>query len=315
MRPVLGIALVALAACRKAPDELSAKSEAGAPGPVVTEAVAPPLADSGSDRIEAFCTDLFFADADRQRATCTASDASRVQSLLRIGANLCKRDLSAAVASRATFDHDAAASCTQMLREKPLARTSDTDTAFLHFPCDRVVLGTQAQGKPCRFSLECMDGLACVAGEDAGEPTCRPPGGLGQTCSDQSVGSTVNQAAAELHHPACGRGAWCDGRSCQARLGAGKACARSDACADGFACVMGRCDRKRAAGGPCRVSADCAFGLWCNEGAGTAGQCSEKLGEGAECAAADSCKGRCDTKRDSGGATDHAKCVSLCGSG
>ena len=44
-----------------------------------------------------------------------------------------------------------------------------------HFPCDRVLLGLQAEGQPCRFSIECKDGLACVGYEIGVDGTCKKP--------------------------------------------------------------------------------------------------------------------------------------------
>jgi hypothetical protein len=306
-RPIALVALVVVA-CHKAPEE-PPSGDAGGVRPsghdssVTTAAEAP---DGGRSAIRDFCTGAFSADSERQRGTCTAEDAGRLESLARIAANLCTRDLTAALASgKASFDEQAAERCVEMLREKALPLTTENETFFDHFPCDRVLLGTQAEGTPCRFSVECKDGLACV-----GHPgSCAPPPKAGEVCSLQSVGSTLDEQGAEMHHPACAKGSFCDGRTCQARPGAGKACSRSDACQAGSACVIGKCGARHAAGGSCDKSTDCQFGLWCGQGAAGKTECRTKLNEGADCSdkEKDSCKGRC--------AVDRGKCVSVCNSG
>ena len=192
-------------------------------------------------------------------------------------------------------------------------------TFFEHFPCDRVLLGTEDAGERCRFSVECKDGLACVVTPPGPEGTCTRPPAEGSACSRQSISSTLNGAAAELHHPACAKGSFCDGRTCRSRVRTGTSCVSSESCADGLACVVGKCGAPVTAGSSCEKSADCVFGLWCASAADASarrGQCREKLPEGAECASPYSCKGRCDmgTGLD-GKALDHGKCVSVCGSG
>jgi hypothetical protein len=308
-------------ACHRAPEE----PPAGDAGVLTTtqqasrDSSAPAAAevgDAGKSPVRDFCTGTFSADSERQRATCSPEDTRRLESVAHIAANLCARDLTAALAStKATFDQQAAEKCVEMLREKALPRTTDTETFFDHFPCDRVLLGTQAEGNPCRFSVECKDGLACVVARGP-EGVCAKPPRVGEVCSLQSIGSTLDEDGAEMHHPACDKGSVCDGHSCKPRLGAGKACSGSEACGMGLACVMGKCGSRRPVGGACAKSTDCLFGLWCGRGGagtatdggtGKAAECQIKLDDGAECASQDSCKGRC--------AVDRGKCVSVCNSG
>src|SRR5262245_56510585 len=117
------------------PDAGSASSEGGAgdgaDGAAAEDGGAPsPLRD--------FCNGAYTADADRMRATCAPEDARITQSMERAAANLCFADLSAALArDRATFDGRAADRCVEMLRRKPIAQTSETDTLFAHDPCDK----------------------------------------------------------------------------------------------------------------------------------------------------------------------------------
>jgi hypothetical protein len=313
----LALAIVLIGACHRAPDEPPSLRTDGGTATLARPTVHPP-ADAQAEAagpIRDFCENVYSADS----RNCSASDADKTRSLTHLAANLCARDLSAILApARATFDGDAAARCVEMLRDKALARTSETDTLFSHFPCDRVLLGTQAAGGPCRYSAECKDGLACVVSGAGPDGVCSAPPAAGQPCSRQAIGSTVSEAGAAAHHPACAKGAWCDGRTCQSRLASGKGCSSDAACADGLGCIMGRCGQPRPIGGVCQAKSDCVFGLWCAPSAdgGVSGICREKLGESSLCATADSCKGKCELDRGpDGGTLQHGKCVSVCGSG
>lgn len=227
-------------------------------------------------------------------------------------------DLEVAVErSRASFDRDAAAKCTEMLREKALAQTSEVDTLFAHFPCDRVLVGGQTEGQPCLFSVECKEGLACVGYKIGEEGKCRTPPKLKEACTPQPFGTIINEAAAAPHHPACAKGAFCDGSTCQPRAAAGKACDKSESCAEGLACVQGKCGQRGAAAAPCAASTDCAFGLWCSRTAGsTAGVCATKRADGQACSSEDACKGRCDMPKGKDGRPHPpGTCAGVCGSG
>jgi hypothetical protein len=202
-----------------------------------------------------------------------------------------------------------------MLRQKQLTQSSDTDSLFLHFPCDRVILGTQPEGQPCRFSIECKDGLACVGYAIGRDGACSKPPKPGEACTPQPFGTVLTDAAAALHHPACAPGAYCDGRTCQARAGAGKACGKSEVCAPGLSCVGGKCGPRGAVGAVCAVSSDCAFGLWCDRATG-GGKCAAKQADGQACTAQDACKGRCDLPKGADGkVSGPGKCAAVCGSG
>jgi hypothetical protein len=321
------VGVLVVACCHRAPEEPAAATDAAtdaghsAGGEARADAAASSTApgDGGRGQAHDFCLDAYLADYDRLRATCTSVDANRIQSLASVAAGLCTRDLTAVLAaSRASFDSEAASRCVEMLREKALPRSSESDTFFEHFPCDRVLLGTQETGKRCRFSVECKDGLACVVTPPGPEGTCMIPPAAGSACSRQAISSTLNDPAAALHHPACAKGSWCDGRTCQSRLGTGKSCVSRESCTDGLACVMGKCAAPSPLGGLCQKSSDCVFGLRCAAGSADAGggQCRAKLTAGADCANADSCKGRCDLATGPDGKQlDHGKCVPVCGSG
>jgi hypothetical protein len=235
-----------------------------------------------------------------------------------MAAKLCAHDLGLAVErSRATIDRDAAGKCTEMLRDKALAQTSEVDTVFAHFPCDRILVGAQAEGQPCLFSVECKDGLACVGYKIGQDGKCQKPSKAKEACTGQPYGTIINDTAAALHHPACAKGAFCDGTTCQPRVVAGKPCDKSDACAEGLACVQGKCGTRGAEASACGAATDCAFGLWCDRSANAgSGKCMAKRPEGRSCSSEDACKGRCDMPKGKDGRPQSpGTCAAVCGSG
>jgi hypothetical protein len=337
MRPaVLALALVAAGTgCRHAPDEPVTEHDSGstespasrlAPeaGAADSAAASPralrSAADGGPPEVSAFCEDAFGADAERLRAKCSTADLGVSEAVAHAAANLCSGDVASALArGRATFDATAARRCVDMLHAQPMTQSREDDTFFLHAPCDRVLVGTQAEGGPCRFSVECGDGLACVGYRSGTDGVCKKPPRAGETCSIQAYATILNGPAAALHHAPCAHGAWCDGAVCQPRAGTGKSCKFDEACAEGLACARGRCAPRASRGRACAASADCMFGLWCDrtDDAGVAGKCADKRAEGQACTAPDACKGRCDFPGPDAGGGGGASgvCASVCGSG
>jgi len=333
-------ALVVPAACHGAPPEPTASDAATTLLPNVTVASASasasasaapsasvaaegPAADAGDAdggraAERAFCRDAFGADQARMKEKCAAADFSLTQTVARAAGNLCVSDLNVGLGrGRARFDADAAHACVAMLEQKQLASAGEGDTIFMHAPCDKVVVGAQAEGAACRFSIECKDGLACVGYKVGVDGACKKPPKAGEACTPQPFGTIITEAAAALHHPACAPSAWCDGTSCQPRAGAGKACGSSAACPPGSSCVNGKCGARGAAGAACSASTDCVFGLYCDGAAGaTKGKCAAKRPEGQDCASLDACKGRCDIpKGPDGKPAPVGKCAAVCGSG
>jgi hypothetical protein len=322
------VSTVLLAAgCHGAPaEQVSAHDAAAAPVDAsaadaadAARAEAPSsAADAGPSPQREFCNDAFTADFDRLRDKCAPDDLKMSQAIARAAGNLCFSDLSNGLdRSRASFDTDAAHRCVEMLRGKQLVQSSESDTLFQHFPCDRVLLGMQGEGQPCRFSIECKDGLACVGYAIGVDGTCKKPPRAGEACTPQPFGTIVNDAAAALHHPACAPGSWCAGKTCQTRVSAGQKCASSAACTPGLACVAGKCASRGAVGASCSAIGDCAFGLWCSPAVdGGAGRCAAKRADGQSCGSSDACKGRCDLPKGvDAGTGERGKCVSVCGSG
>jgi hypothetical protein len=317
---------VLAAGCHGPPDEHVKPLDAAPAVPVTAAAVRDASApvwpippDGGRADLRAFCSDVYSADNARMAEKCTPKDLQVTQGMARAAANLCADDMNSAVLhNRATFDADAAKHCIQMLKDTPLARTSQNDTLFGHYPCNAVLLGQQPEGQPCRFSVECKEGLACEGYAIGVDGVCKKPPKVGETCIIQRFGNILNVAAATPHHPACVAGAWCDGSKCQPRIAAGKPCTSPDGCASGLSCVLGKCSRLGAEGAACATSTECAFGSYCDhtvEGGG--GACTPSHGAGAACTAQEQCKGRCDLKDavDAGGGVFIGHCSDVCGSG
>jgi hypothetical protein len=325
--PLAAFAAVLIAACHHEPPE-PVQLDAGSPSPPASTAAASPSDSSSTDNaapadagdadsgvkatLHAFCSAAFSAENDRMQGKCSTPDFKLTQSMGRAAAEVCTHDLGMALGrSRATFDADGGGRCVDMLHQKQLAQSSETDTLYQHVPCDRVLVGLQPAGQPCRFSVECKDGLACVGYKIGVDGTCKKPPAVKEACTLQPYGSLVNVAGSALHHPACAAGAYCDGTTCQPRVQPGKACGKSEACATGLSCVMGKCGLRPGIGTACAASGDCAFGLWCD---GAAGKCAAKRAEGQDCLSNEACKGRCELPKKPDGHTP-GKCAAVCSSG
>jgi hypothetical protein len=319
--PSAALLAVAAVACHRVPDEPVGVGAIEAGSVATTPAHGPSAAasareDAGRADLREFCTDAFSADHERLRSTCSSADLGVSESVARAAGRLCAGDLATALSrARASFSPEAAHQCVEILRASPLTAASEGDSLFAHTPCDRVVVGEQAEGSPCRYSLECKDGLACVGYAPGSDGTCKKPPRVGESCSAQQFATILNGPAAALHHPACAHGAWCEGSTCRTKQPAGRTCSTNDGCSDGLVCAGGKCAAPARVGTPCTKTTDCAFRLWCDRtGADGAGRCTEKLGEGKACADPDSCSGRCDMPADAG-PDKRGTCVSVCGSG
>jgi hypothetical protein len=274
--------------------------------------------DAGRSAGEAFCDDVYAADTGQLIQKCPAKEQTMARGLARAASTVCKDDLKTALGrGRASFDPDAARHCVEMITASDRPRSGMTDTLFAHSPCDRVLLGMQPSGQPCRFSVECAEGLACVGYAPGTDGVCKAPPKVGDACTAQRLGSILNEEAAQLHHPACAAGAWCAGQKCEPRAKKAEPCASSAGCASGLSCVMGKCGDPGAAGQACFGTTDCAAGTWCDHPAATpGGHCEAKRRVGADCPQADACLGRCLMPRPTPDAGPPVgKCVDVCGSG
>jgi hypothetical protein len=234
----------------------------------------------------------------------------------------CKFVVVSGVASgRMTFDAAAAATCADAAEKTKRAMkgvhlpTPDLDELA---ECKSVVSGTQAEGKPCRSTVECAMPLTCIGAKEKTEGVCKPvPTKEGEPC-DGALWSHHDFG----HRHRCGPGLACDTPNtqatkvvCRKAVAKGGACAEADECEDGLSCHAGKCDAgpPAAAGGPCDDDTDdCDEGLYCQRDKGQKlGKCAEKKVAGKPCTDVFECSGEC----RKGAGKGAGMCASICGSG
>jgi len=155
--------------------------------------------------------------------------------------------------------------------------------------CDSVVRGSIEEGKRCRSSLECVEGLRCVGVGPTDTGVCRKPSRAGYPCSlaVDTLAAVTRQDGLETHHPECA--GYCGQRRCQELVELHGACAMNAACGPDRVCLGGSCEEGSlpAEGKPCAKGA-CAPGLHCEKGT-----CAAPKAEGAACKLDTECKGGC----------------------
>jgi hypothetical protein len=155
--------------------------------------------------------------------------------------------------------------------------------------CDGIMRGSIEEGKRCRSSLECVDGLRCfgVGPTDAG--VCRKSSPTGNPCSlaVDTLAALTRQDGMETRHPECT--GYCNRRRCQDFLAVHGACKVSAECGSGKVCLGGSCEEGSlpAEGKPC-AKGSCASGLRCEKGT-----CIARKSAGATCSTDVECKGGC----------------------
>lgn len=171
--------------------------------------------------------------------------------------------------------------------------------------CEGIVRGSIEDGKRCRSSLECVEGLRCVGVGPTDAGVCRKPLAAGYPCSlaVDTLGALTKQDSLETHHPECA--GHCLQRRCQDFVALHGACKTSAACGAGRVCLGGSCEEGSypGEGKPCAKGA-CAKGLRCEKGT-----CVGPKAEGAACTFDVECVGGC--IRGDGG--KEGKCGMKCG--
>jgi hypothetical protein len=225
---------------------------------------------------------------------------------------------------RMTFDPMAAARCVEVGEKTKTAMkgvhlaTPDID----ELPeCKAIVKGKQADGQPCKSSLECVDPLTCIGAKDKKDGVCKAVATKAGDACDGSVWKSLDLG----HRRRCGPGLACDTPDaknknpiCQKAIAQGGVCDDSDECAEGLTCHAGKCDSGPPAdvGGACDDDTDdCKDGLYCKRepdaGRQKVGKCAEKKAGGQPCTDLFECRGEC---RKPAGKPDGA-CAAICGSG
>jgi hypothetical protein len=145
--------------------------------------------------------------------------------------------------------------------------------------CDRIVRGSIEEGKRCRSSLECVDGLRCVGVGPTDTGVCRKPLPSGYPCSlaVDTLAALTRQDSLESQHPECG--GYCNQRRCHDFLALHGECKTSIECGAGKVCLGGKCEDGNlpGEGKPC-AKGSCATGLQCEKGT-----CANRKPKGATC--------------------------------
>jgi hydrogenase/urease accessory protein HupE len=171
--------------------------EDGLPRSVFPERVA-----ESDARVEALC-EVFQRLPRRRRAEC-AGRAPGIDL-----ASECERGLGAALASGALrLDAAATEQCLQQMKQRyqGCAWVDESYRAPLA-ACRRFASGTLAADKPCRSSLECVDGLHCAGVGPLDRGVCAPPKTAGERCelAVDPLAAYVQHDADESHPECAGR--------------------------------------------------------------------------------------------------------------
>jgi len=263
---------------------------------------------------------------------CSTSEASSIgRSLFAAITAACEPTISDSVAKgRVVVDAAALDACEATPALPPgcsaLQQNVATGVEVSHIACAAAVKGQGDTGAPCRFQMECKDGLSCIGYSATLPGKCGALPKLGTTCYPIASGLAPAQILdTEFSpRPLCASGARCSeygGGSlgtCIAQEAAGGHCFSSDDCGPGLSCRLGKCTTSSAlspAGGPCSRVEDCAKGLSC-DGKGypgyDQGTCVTPKAAGEACSTTmDACRGACDATQNS----TEGKCASLCNSG
>lgn len=178
--------------------------------------------------------------------------------------------------------------------------------ARLPAACDGLVRGALDEGKPCRSSLECGDGLRCLGAGPTDMGVCRKPLPTGFPCgiSVDTLAALTRQDTYEARHPECS--GYCAQRRCNDLVAEGGACKLSVECGAGKVCDEGKCRAGTLPGEGRTCKLACAPGLRCDKGT-----CVGPKEEGAPCERDFECRGGC-LRGDAGkGGTCGMKCRML----
>lgn len=145
--------------------------------------------------------------------------------------------------------------------------------------CDGILHGTIGDGKRCRSSLECIDGLRCIGVGPTDAGVCRKPLPAGYPCTlaVDSLAAVTIQSSLDVQHPECA--GYCKQRRCHDFIALHGACKTSAECGSGRVCLGGSCEEGSlpGEGKPCAKGA-CGSGLLCEKGS-----CTVRKPKGAAC--------------------------------
>lgn len=272
------------ASASASPPSASASTPAAAGGDDEIRPVYPKTNEPPDPLASKLCEALHVLPAKR-RAECCAQPA---------GFSLegeCARTLSVALRDKAvTVDPAAVDACAAaMARAHEGCAWVGPAGAPLPAECDGLVRGTLEEGKRCRSSLECVDGLQCqgVGPTDAGQ--CAKPKAHGNVCAlaVDTLASFTRQDSFATRHPECA--GHCAYRRCEEFVAVGGDCKTGAQCGPGKLCSGGKCAEGTLPGeGAACASGACAKGLRC-----AGGKCAGLKKEGEACESDVECRGGC----------------------
>ncbi|HRI68777.1 MAG TPA: hypothetical protein PK156_31325 [Polyangium sp.] len=247
--------------------------------PVYSKIAGPP-----DPRAEKFCAALHELPAKRRADCCSSSPGFLLTSE-------CVRTLSHALRDKSVdLDSAAVETCVSAMNtaHEGCEWVGPTNVN-VPSACEGIIRVAVAEGKTCRSSLECVDGLRClgVGPTDAG--VCRKPLPTGYPCTlaVDTLAALTRQDHLDVQHPECT--GFCSQRRCQDTVALQGACKTSEACGAGRVCLGGKCVEGAlpTEGKPCAQGA-CANGLRCD-----AGTCHARKSAGARCSNDTECQGGC----------------------
>lgn len=246
--------------------------------------VYPAIPGPPDPRAEKLCAALHDIPAKRRADCCSLSPSFSL-------ASECIRNLSHALRDKAVeLDASAVDACVSAMNTAHEGCEWVGPTNVTIPPaCDGIVRGTLQEGKTCRSSLECLDGLRCIGVGPTQAGVCRKPLPTGYPCTlaVDTLAALTRQDSLDVRHPECG--GYCALRRCQDIVALHGACKTNVACGIGKVCLGGSCEESvlPGEGKPCAHGA-CAPGLRCD-----AGTCAARKSAGARCSMDVECKGGC----------------------
>ena len=272
------------------PAASSAVSAAPSSAPVSTrgtdsiEPVYPKLAGPPDPRAEKLCAALHDVPAKRRDDCCHTSPGFSL-------ASECIRTLSHALRDKSVdLDTSAVDTCVSAIStaHEGCEWVGPTNVA-VPAACEGIIKGAIAEGKSCRSSLECVEGLRCLGVGPTDVGVCRKPLPAGYPCTlaVDTLAALTRQDRLDAHHPECT--GYCSQRRCQDTVALNGACKTSEACGVGRVCLGGSCVEGvlPSEGKPCAQGV-CANGLRCE-----AGTCQPRKISGAGCSNDTECQGGC----------------------
>lgn len=199
------------------------------------------------------------------------------------------------------YDAAAAGACLKAFQSVAASCAGEPDSPA----CDRVFVGTLAEGANCQLDEQCKAPQGGSAYCDDGKCVAEPRGKLGDgcygTCTTSGNSTSCSGGGASNGNATCytNDGVFCgESGNCEQLAGAGQSCS-GGGCVAGHYCGNGTCTPQLGAGGDCGGSWEaCNAQTYCND----EGKCAARQQNGADCQSSDECQSDYCDYAGSGGA-------------